>query len=162
MGKTISVLFPKIKSHGEGRVEKIFYTTAKTIGRTVAEKSLADLRTGGLRFRSVTLTAKEKICFNDGKTCDLTTCPYAINYYDRIKAALRDALTEDEFTREVIERLAKKHQVCPFELSLDLSVWADAVICDYNYVFDPSVSLKRFFGDEKREFALLVDEAHNL
>jgi DNA excision repair protein ERCC-2 len=162
IGKTISVLFPAIKAQGEGRVEKIFYTTAKTIGRTVAEKALTDLRASELRFRSVTLTAKEKICFSDGKPCDLTTCPYATNYYDHIKAALKDALGEDEFTRENIERIARKHQVCPFEFSLDLSVWADAVICDYNYVFDPSVSLKRFFGEEKREFALLVDEAHNL
>jgi DNA excision repair protein ERCC-2 len=162
IGKTISVLFPAIKAQGEGRVEKIFYATAKTIGRTVAEKTMSDLRAGGLRFRSVTLTAKEKICFNDGKKCDLTTCPYATNYYDRIKAALKDAFGEEQFTREAIERIARKHQVCPFELSLDLSVWADAVICDFNYVFDPSVSLKRFFGEEKREFALLIDEAHNL
>lgn len=162
IGKTISVLFPAIKAQGEQRVEKIFYTTAKTIGRTVAEKALTDLREDGLRLRSVTLTAKEKICFNDGKACDLTTCPYAVGYYDRIKAALKDALSGDVFTREAIEAIARKHLVCPFELSLDLSVWADVVICDYNYVFDPSVSLKRFFGGEKREFAVLVDEAHNL
>ncbi|HEX7862615.1 MAG TPA: helicase C-terminal domain-containing protein [Verrucomicrobiae bacterium] len=162
IGKTISVLFPAIKAMGQGSVEKIFYTTAKTVGRTVAEKALEDLRTRGLRLRSVTLTAKEKICFNDGKPCDLTTCPFAIVYYDRIKAALQDAFACDTFTREQIEALARKHQVCPFELSLDLSVWADAVICDYNYVFDPSVSLKRFFGDEKRDFAILIDEAHNL
>src|SRR5688500_6155257 len=162
IGKTISVLFPAIKAQGEGHLEKIFYTTAKTIGRTVAENALRDLRAGGLRLRSVTLTAKDKICFNDGKPCDLPSCSFAIGYYDRIKVALRDALTEDLFTREAIEAIARKHQVCPFELSLDLSVWADAIICDYNYVFDPSVSLKRFFGEEKREFAVLVDEAHNL
>ena len=162
IGKTISVLFPAVKAMGEGKVEKIFYTTAKTIGRTVAEKALKDLRARGLRFRSVTLTAKEKICFNDGKPCDLTTCPYAINYYDRIKPALRDAFESDSFNRDQIETLARKHQVCPFELSFDLSTWSDAIICDYNYVFDPSVSLKRFFGDEKRDFAILIDEAHNL
>jgi DNA excision repair protein ERCC-2 len=162
IGKTISVLFPAIKAQGEGHLEKIFYTTAKTVGRTVAENALADLRLGGLRLRSVTLTAKEKICFNDGKACDLAACPFAVGYYDRIKGALRDALAGDVFTREAIEGIARKHQVCPFELSLDLSVWADVIICDYNYVFDPSVSLKRFFGEERREFAVLVDEAHNL
>lgn len=162
IGKTISVLFPTIKAQGEGRVEKIFYTTAKTIGRTVAEKAIGDLRTAGLNLRSVTLTAKDKICFNDGKPCDLATCPFAVGYYDRIKGALKDAFASQSFTRDTIEATARKHQVCPFELSLDLSVWCDAIICDYNYVFDPSVSLKRFFGDEKREFAILVDEAHNL
>ncbi|MGZ8921600.1 MAG: ATP-dependent DNA helicase, partial [Limisphaerales bacterium] len=162
IGKTISVLFPAIKALGERHIEKIFYTTAKTIGRTVAEKALSDLRDGGLRLRSVTMTAKDKICFNDGKSCDLLACPFAVGYYDRIKAALKDALTTDDFTRPQIEALARKHQVCPFELSLDLSVWADAVICDYNYVFDPSASLKRYFAEDRQEFAILVDEAHNL
>ncbi|MGZ8939807.1 MAG: ATP-dependent DNA helicase, partial [Limisphaerales bacterium] len=162
IGKTISVLFPAIKALGERHIEKIFYTTAKTIGRTVAEKALSDLRDGGLRLRSVTMTAKDKICFNDGKSCDLLACPFAVGYYDRIKAALKDALTTDDFTRPQIEALARKHQVCPFELSLELSVWSDAVICDYNYVFDPSASLKRYFAEDRQEFAILVDEAHNL
>jgi DNA excision repair protein ERCC-2 len=162
IGKTISVLFPAIKALGERHVEKIFYATAKTVGRTVAEKALTDLRDRGLRLRSVTLTAKDKVCFNDGKSCDLLTCPFAVGYYDRIKAALKDGLDSDVFTRVEIEALARKHQVCPFELSLDLSVWADAVICDYNYVFDPSVSLKRYFSEDRQEFAILVDEAHNL
>lgn len=162
IGKTMSVLFPALKAMGEGHVEKIFYTTAKTIGRAVAEKSLADLRAGGLRARSVTITARDKICFNDGQPCDATQCPFAIGYYDRIKMALKSALAGEEFTRPEIESIARTHQVCPFELSLDLAVWADVIICDYNYVFDPSVSLRRFFSEERREFAILIDEAHNL
>src|SRR6185369_10194353 len=100
-------------------------------------------------LRAVTLTAKDKICFNEAKPCDLRTCPFAIGYYDRIKAALQDALEGEIFTRSEIEALARKHTVCPFELSLDLSLWADAIICDYNYVFDPSVCLKRYFDGEK-------------
>lgn len=162
IGKTISALFPSIKALPSGAAEKIFYVTAKTIGRTVAEKALADLRGAGLRLRSITLTARDKICFNNGRPCDVKTCPFALGYYDRIKPALQDGLKSDELTRSEVERLARKHQVCPFELSLDLSVWCDAVVCDYNYVFDPTVSLKRFFSDEERQYAILIDEAHNL
>ncbi len=162
IGKTVSVLFPVIKAMGEGRVEKIFYLTARTIGRAVAQETIAGLRKAGVRLRAVTLTAKEKICFNNGQPCDLRLCPFALGYYDRIKAALRDALQTDSFNRAEIEALARKHSVCPFELSLDLSLWSDLLICDYNYVFDPSVSLKRFFDDEKHDYAILVDEAHNL
>jgi DNA excision repair protein ERCC-2 len=58
--------------------------------------------------------------------------------------------------------VAQKHQVCPFELSLDVSVWADTVICDYNYVFDPKVYLRRHFVEGAGEYGFLVDEAHNL
>ena len=162
IGKTLSVLFPAIKALGKGNVEKFFYLTAKTIGRTVAENTLADLRRTGLRFRAVSITARDKICFNNGEPCDVRACPYAIGYYDRIKTALKDSLQGEVFTRVEIEALARKHQVCPFELSLDLSVWADGVICDYNYALDPFVSLKRYFFGERCDFALLIDEAHNL
>ncbi len=162
IGKTLSVLFPAIKALGEGRIEKIFYLTAKTVGRSVAEKTLAELRRGGLKIRAVSVTARDKICFNNGQACDMRTCPYAIGYYDRIKSAFKDSLQGEVFTRVEIEALARKHQVCPFELSLDLSVWADCVICDYNYVLDPFVALKRYFSGKRSEFAILIDEAHNL
>lgn len=162
IGKTISVLFPTIKAMGEGVVERVFYLTARTIGRAVAEETLGLLRERGLKFRAVTLTAKDKICFNDGQPCDLKSCPYALGYYDRIKGALREALQKEVFTRGEIERVAREHRVCPFELSLDLSLWVDGVICDYNYVFDPTVALKRYFTGEPNDYALLVDEAHHL
>ncbi len=164
IGKTISVLFPAIKAMGQGEVEKIFYLTAKTIGRTVVQKTLGDLCSTGMRLRSLTITAKDKICFNNGEPCDLKACPFAIGYHDRVKAALRDVLQNDiaALTKSTIEDLAKKHQVCPFELSLDLSIWADVAICDYNYLFDPSVSLKRHFAEGRHDYAILVDEAHNL
>jgi len=162
IGKTISVLFPAVKALGEGKLERIFYLTARTVGRTIAEKSLADLRQGGLKLRAVTLTAKEKVCVRAGQPCDPQTCPMAIGYYDRVKPAIRDALEREEINRSTLEAVAQKHQVCPFELSLDVSVWADAVICDYNYVFDPQVYLRRHFGEGGGQYAFLVDEAHNL
>jgi len=162
IGKTISTLFPAVKALGEGKLERIFYLTARTVGRAIAEKALVDLRRAGLKLRAVTLTAKEKVCVRDGHPCDPLTCPLARGYYDRVKPAIREALEQDEITRPVLESVGQKHQVCPFELSLDVSVWADAVICDYNYVFDPQVYLRRFFAEDGGAYGFLVDEAHNL
>ncbi len=162
IGKTVSVLFPAIKAMAGQHVEKIFYLTARTVGRTIAQETLSTLRSAGLRLRAVTLTAKEKVCFNQGQPCDPRTCPFALGYYDRLKAALHDALKSESFTRDHLEAIARKHSVCPFEFSLDLSLWADLIICDYNYVFDLTVSLKRYFDGEKHRHSILVDEAHNL
>jgi DNA excision repair protein ERCC-2 len=162
IGKTISVLFPAVKALGEGKLERIFYLTARTVGRAIAEKALVDLRGAGLKLRAVTLTAKEKVCVRDGKPCDPLTCPLALGYYDRIKPAIREALEREEITRSVLEVVGRKYQVCPFELSLDVSLWADAIICDYNYVFDPQVYLRRYFAEDVGAYGFLVDEAHNL
>jgi len=162
IGKTISVLFPAVKALGEAKLERIFYLTARTVGRVIAEKAVADLRQGGLKLRAVTLTAKDKVCVRAGQPCDPKTCPLALGYYDRVKPAMRDALGREEMNRSVLESVAQKHQVCPFELSLDVSTWSDAVICDYNYVFDPHVYLRRHFAEGGGQYGFLVDEAHNL
>ena len=162
IGKTISVLFPAVKALGGGKLERIFYLTARTVGRAIAEQALADLRRAGLKLRAVTLTAKEKVCVRAGHPCDPLTCPLALGYYDRVKPALREALEREEITRAGLEAVGQQHQVCPFELSLDLSVWADAVICDYNYVFDPQVYLRRHFAEDGGAYGFLIDEAHNL
>jgi DNA excision repair protein ERCC-2 len=162
IGKTVSVLFPAVKALGEARLERIFFLTARTVGRAVAEKSFADLRRAGLRLRALTLTAKARICVQAGRPCDPRTCPLAQGYYDRVKPAMRAALEHEEITRAVLESVGREHQVCPFELSLDVSAWVDAVICDYNYVFDPKAYLRRHFADDGGDYAFLVDEAHNL
>jgi DNA excision repair protein ERCC-2 len=162
IGKTMSVLFPAVKALGEGKLERIFYLTARTVGRAIAEKALVDLRQTGLKLRAVTLTAKEKVCVRAGHACDPLTCPLALGYYDRVKPAMREVLEREEITRAVLEEVGQKHQVCPFELSLDVSVWADAIICDYNYVFDPQVYLRRHFAEDGGAYGFLVDEAHNL
>src|ERR1017187_2242376 len=162
IGKTISVLFPAVKARGERKRERIFYLTARTVGRAVAEKACADLRRAGLHLRSLTLTAKQKLCVQEGQPCDPLTCPFARGYYDRRRAAMRAALEREEITRPVLEAVSREHQVCPFELSLDLLTWVDVVVCDYNYVFDPKVYLRRHFAEETGDYAFLVDEAHNL
>ncbi len=164
VGKTISTIFPAVKAIGEEIGEKIFYLTAKTITRTVAEDTFQLLRSKGLQLKTVVLTAKEKICFLEEMECNPEACPYAKGHYDRINDAMYDLLThEDSFCREKIEEYAKKYQVCPFEMCLDMSLFSDAVICDYNYVFDPHVYLRRFFAEgSKGEYLFLIDEAHNL
>lgn len=164
VGKTISTVFPSVKALGEGIGEKIFYLTAKTITRTVAEQAFRTLSDNGLLIKVITLTAKEKICFCDETDCNPESCPYAKGHYDRVNDAVYDLLiSENGVSRQTVEQYALKHRVCPFEMSLDLSVWADAVICDYNYVFDPNAHLKRFFSEGgNKGYIFLVDEAHNL
>ncbi len=164
-GKTIAAIFPAVRSIGDGTVSRLFYLTAKTIAREVAEKAIGVLREKGLHFRAVTLTAKEKICFTGEAVCDPDECPYAKGYYDRINAAIRDIFPVESVRRPDIEAYARKHSVCPFEFSLDLSLWADGIICDYNYLFDPRVYLRRFFSEgagRDSGHVFLVDEAHNL
>ena len=164
VGKTISTVFPAVKAVGEELGEKIFYLTAKTITRTVAEQAFETLREQNLKFKVITLTAKEKICFCEETICNPDVCPYAKGHFDRVNDAVYELLTStDEMSREVLEEQARKWNVCPFEMALDVSQWVDAVICDYNYVFDPNAHLKRFFGDGvKGEYLFLIDEAHNL
>jgi DNA excision repair protein ERCC-2 len=162
IGKTISSLFPAVKALGEGKIERIFYLTARTVGRAIAEKALTDLRRAEMKLRAVTLTAKDKVCVHEGHPCDPLTCPLARGYYDRVKPAIREALEREAITRSVLEAIGQKHQVCPFELSLDVSGWVDAVVCDYNYVFDPQVYLRRHFTEDGGAYGFLVDEAHNL
>lgn len=164
VGKTISTVFPAVKAMERGMGQKLFYLTAKTITRTVAENTFGLLREKGLSFKSVILTAKEKACFMEETECNPEYCPYAKGHYDRVNDAIYDLLTHEEsFGREVVEEYARKHQVCPFELCLDMSLFADGIICDYNYLFDPHVYLKRFFADgAKGNYVFLIDEAHNL
>ena len=141
-----------------------FYLTAKTITRTVAEQAFHTLREKGLRMKVITLTAKEKICFCEETVCNPEACPYAKGHFDRVNDAVFDLITSgNEITRKAVEEQARTYRVCPFEMALDISVWVDAVICDYNYVFDPNAHLKRFFSEGgSRDYIFLIDEAHNL
>jgi Rad3-related DNA helicase len=163
IGKTVSTLFPSLKAMGQGLTSKIFYLTAKTIARSVAEDTISFMRNQQIHLKSVTLTAKDKICFMEKTVCKPGVCECARGHYDRVNDCLWEVLhSGDEFKRGTVEEYARKHRVCPFELSLDISLWCDVIIGDYNYVFDPHVYLKRFFGEGKTDYTFLVDEAHNL
>ena len=163
-GKTITTLYPAIESLGAGDVRRIFYLTAKTITRTVASDTLQILREKALKIKSVVLTAKEKICIQSEPDCNPIACSRAKGHYDRVNEALFALVTnEEEFTRQTIEKYASDYNVCPFELSLDASLFADVIICDYNYVYDPHVYLRRFFAEcNNGDYLFLTDEAHNL
>ncbi len=164
-GKTLAAMFPSVKAMGEGLSDKIFYLTAKTITRTVAASCLDLLREQNLRIKSVILTAKEKMCLCEEMNCNPDACPYAKGHFDRVNDAVFALLTtdSDQMTRDELQAHANEWKVCPFELSLDVSVWADTIICDYNYAFDPRAHLKRFFYEGTKEnYIFLIDEAHNL
>lgn len=164
IGKTMAALFPAIQAMGNGYGEKLFYLTAKTIARSVALDGLELLRDNGLHFRSVLITAKGKICPMEEMDCDPEKCPYAKGHYDRINKAMYDCLVNEvNITRNVLLDYGEKHKVCPFEMGLDVSLFVDGIICDYNYVFDPRVRLRRYFAEgAKGEYIFLTDEAHNL
>ena len=164
IGKTISTLYPVLKNLGEEETEKIFYLTAKTITRTVAEDTLKLLRKQGMHLRAVTITAKEKICVMDAMECDPACCVRAKGHFDRINQALYEMLSDrEEIDRGTILDYSERFQVCPYELSFEAAEWVDCIICDYNYVFDPHVNRKSLFGEKNgKQNVLLIDEAHNL
>ncbi|NLL81958.1 MAG: ATP-dependent DNA helicase [Tissierellia bacterium] len=163
IGKTMSTLFPSIKAIGQGLASKVFYLTAKTITREAPKSSMMLLMERGLRAKTLIITAKDKICTNDEVKCNPRDCKAARGHYDRVNDAIMDIfLNEDLMTRELVISYALKHNVCPFEFSLDISLWCDIIICDYNYVFDPQVYLRRFFDIETNDYVFLIDEAHNL
>lgn len=163
VGKTASTLFPALKALGEDQVDRIFYLTAKTVARTVAEEASKHMREAGAALKTVTITAKDKICLTEEKKCNPVDCPYAKGHYDRINDALLDALNhEDHMDREAVTAFALKHKVCPAEFALDISLFSDVIIGDYNYSFDPLSRLQRFFIEVTERYIFLVDEAHNL
>lgn len=163
IGKTMSTLFPFVKSFKDGHNEKIFYLTAKTSGRESAFNACKLLKEKGFRGSMIEITAKDKICFQTGAACNPDECPFAKDYYLKIQDILKEAiLIHDSFSYETIIEIAAKYEVCPFELELDLSLYTDVIICDYNYVFDPMVYMRRYFDEDSSTYIALIDEAHNL
>ena len=163
IGKTISTLFPFVKAIKDDEKSKIFYLTAKTSGKEAAHQAIKVMKENGLSLSDIIITAKDKICFCKGKSCNPDECPYASHYYDKIQTVLRYAILNfDDFDLTTINQLAYDNQVCPFELELDLSLFVDVIICDYNYLFDPISYMKRYFDEDASHYLALIDEAHNL
>ncbi|WP_243120906.1 DEAD/DEAH box helicase [Clostridium perfringens] len=163
IGKTMSTLFPAVKALGAKETQKIFYITAKTTTREIANNTLRIMREKGLNLRSVNITAKEKCCKMEEKKCIPEYCPYANGYFDRVNIALKEALRhKEEYDLEYINKLSEEYNICPFEFSLELSNFCDVVICDYNYIFDPQASLKGILEGKAKDYTILIDEAHNL
>ena len=163
IGKTISAIFPTIKSMSEGLTDKVFYLTSKNTIANEALKTLNLLKNKGLFVKALHITSKEKICLNEEVSCNPVDCPYAKGHFDRVNDALKDILeNENIIDYDIIVEYAKKYMVCPLEFELDISLYSDFIICDYNYVFDPNVFLKRFFEEVIDSYVFLIDEAHNL
>ena len=163
IGKTMSTLFPSIKYLLEDDQSKIFYLTAKATGKENAHKAIKILKDKGLSLSDIVVTSKEKICFCKGKSCNPDECEFAKGYYNKIKDIIKESILRyDDFDYETITYIANKYGVCPFELELDLSLYCDAIICDYNYVFDPISYMKRYFDEDSTHYLVLIDEAHNL
>lgn len=172
-GKTISSLYPAVRAVGEGLADRVFYLTAKASTRREAYAACGKLFSSGAKIRSVILNSKESLCqcpskalgYTKKNTCNPDDCPFARGYYDKVNDALRELLVAyNGYPAGTVLEIAKKYGICPYELSLDLSEYCDVIICDYNYAFDPSVYLRRYFGDggRKEKYVFLIDEAHNL
>lgn len=163
IGKTMSTLFPFIKSLSDDEHSKIFYLTAKTSGKEAAYEAAELLKSKSLVLNDIVVTAKDKICFSSGQACNPDECPFAKGYYNKIQSVLKQSLLDHStFNYETIVKIARENELCPFELELDLSLFCDLIICDYNYVFDPISYMKRYFDEDASHFLALVDEAHNL
>ena len=178
IGKTIATLYSAVRVFGEGRCDKIFYLTAKNATRREAFAAVQKLNEAATPIRACVITARESACICEAAKeggsrlstyCNPVSCPYAKGYFDRVESVIFDLLGSGKtvFSGMDIRAAAKKWQVCPYELALDLSELCEIVICDYNYVFSPSVYLRRYFTEgiphtEGHRYVFLVDEAHNL
>ena len=164
IGKTISTLFPAVKAMGEGKGDKLFYLTAKTMTRAVAQEAVQQMADKGLFFKSITLRAKDKLCIHTERNCTPDFCIYAKGHYDRINDALWDIINNEYIiTPEAVTIYSTKYRVCPHEYALDIALWCDLIIGDYNHVFDPSAYLRRFFYENhENKYIFLFDEAHNV
>ncbi len=173
IGKTVSTLYSAVKCIGEHTIDKIFYLTSKQSIRREAISAMEKMNAAGVRLHTCVISARESICPNSAakmrggrlsSNCTPELCPYANGYYDRSNKAVCELINSTlSFDSDVVRAVAEKHRVCPYELSLDLSELCDVIVCDYNYVFSPTVYLKRYFdGDRGEKYIFLVDEAHNL
>ncbi|MBQ9457292.1 MAG: hypothetical protein IJU64_02140 [Bacilli bacterium] len=165
IGKTMATLFPAVKSFEKDRVDRIFYFTAKTTGARAAFDAVGLLYDQGFVGYDSLLQAKEKICLKPGASCNPDECPFAKNYYGKLKGALRKAKeTLSRFDPPSLSAFCRQEEICPFEFQLDLSLSSDIIVADYNYFFDPMVHLERYFDEtvDSSTFVTLVDEAHNL
>ncbi len=162
-GKTAAVLHPALRV-ALSRGHRVFFVTAKTLQQRLAVDTARAMQ--DRLFRSLQLRAKAKMCANTEMICHEEYCPYAREYGPKLaRTRLLDTLLESDQHQDP-DRLfeaARNHEVCPFEVSLDLLPEVDVVVCDYNYVFDPGIGLSALLSrGALRSAVLVIDEAHNL
>ena len=166
IGKTMATIFSTLSYLKEDKLDKVFYLCPKNTNFDNAAKALEILNKEGYLLSYTEIRARSKMCpYKLEKACNPDDCPLTVGYYSKLKDVLKDCLVhENLLNSEIIDKYAKKYDVCPFELSLDFSVYTDFVVCDYNYAFHPISYLRRFFEvpDKTYRIFALVDEAHNL
>ena len=162
IGKTAAVLFPAIKGLATDKHDRVIFTTAREVGRRTAEDTLRHFGSKGWCGSSLTLTARDKVCFSPGKACHGDDCPFARGYYDRLPAAREAALSKRQLNREAIELLARDHDICPYQLALDMVDWVDVVVADLHYVYSLTAGLSERASSDQNRWTVLIDEAHNL
>ena len=167
IGKTISTLYGSLCLMKDKRIDKIFYSTPKNSGFLSAINALNIFKNKDVRLTSVEIIAKDKACLNKKRIgkCNPDECKFTIGYYDKLKEVIKEiVLNNDTIDANLIKKYAIKYKMCPFELSLDLSLLADVIISDYNYLFDPISQLKRYFESPDKQYKMiaLIDEAHNM
>ncbi len=160
-GKSAAVLYPAVKALGRGQTEQVFFLTARTTGRLAAMGEMANLQAHGAKTTAVCLTAKEKCCPMEDMRCDPEHCPRAKGHFVREREALQNEAARLFWDEGAVADVAEAYALCPFEFSLTLAGRADAVVCDYNYAFDPLVRLERVFMAGARP-TVLMDEAHHV
>lgn len=166
LGKTVGVLYPVLRE-ALGRGQKVVYVTPKNSQHSVAEDAVSRLREAGSNVKSLSVTAKGKICLKDEPLCTPEYCEYARDYYAKVHGSgILDILAKKrKLKARTFRDLGERYQLCPFELQLDSARDADIVICDYNYVFAPRSALQRVTElkiDQTGKPNLVIDEAHNL
>lgn len=161
-GKTVATLYPCVKAMGEDLIDRVIFATARTTGKRTAIDTMQALQEQNENLTTVALIAKERICFTPGATCAPDHCKYAKGHYDRVVQARQDLLARKTIDQPDTELVARAHKVCPYELGMDVAEWADVVVGDYSYVFDPLIALNRLQSRHFRRVSLLVDEAHRL
>lgn len=168
IGKTLASLYPSLKSVGCGDADKIFYFTGKTTTALSALNAIDIMRDQIPDLRSIHISSKDKCCvsFKPGqrRKCEPRYCHVTKAYYEKINVALLDLLENYRtYTKEIIDEVASRYEICSYELSLELSEWCELVVCDYNYLFDLQAYLRRYFEYKpEANFIFLLDEAHNL
>lgn len=166
LGKTLGVMYPTLKE-ALARGQRLIYVTPKNSQHGVAEDAVTRLQDGGANIRGMTLTAKSKMCFKAEPLCNSEYCEFAKDHYTKVaeNGLLAKLSKKKSLTAKVFKSMAEEHRCCPFELQIDATKDADAIICDYNYVFAPRSAVGRLTGgglDQEGKPNLVIDEAHNL
>ncbi|MFT4822677.1 MAG: DNA excision repair protein ERCC-2 [Halioglobus sp.] len=162
IGKTAAVLFPALKALATDKHDRVAFLTAKSVGRNTAQDTLKIFSEAGYRGNAISLSAKDKVCLSPGKACHGQECPYALGYYDKLSAAMLAAIELPLLRREELDELARRFEVCPYQLSLDLLPWIDVVIGDLHHLYGLTGMLSGLVQSDGHRWTALLDEAHNL